>query len=189
VPDLGSLDEDGARKAIEGVGHVVGTVTSRYDESVVAGGVLDWTLKGQSPPKGATVDLVVSDGPEPRELPNLAGQTFDEAAAALDALGLDVAREDVYTDDDGSAGKVVGTDPAAGEKAKRGTKVTVTISKGQPVVPKLNGLSADEAAAALQAVGLQLGNKFGPSGGDVFLAVPGEGTKVKPGASVTIYVL
>jgi len=189
VPDLGSLDEDGARKAIEGVGHVVGTVTSRYDESVVAGGVLDWTLKGQSPPKGATVDLVVSDGPEPRELPNLAGKTFDEAAAALDALGLDVAREDVYTDDDGSAGKVVGTDPAAGEKAKRGTKVTVTISKGQPVVPKLNGLSADEAAAALQAVGLQLGNKFGPSGGDVFLAVPGEGTKVKPGASVTIYVL
>ena len=57
------------------------------------------------------------------------------------------------------------------------------------MVPKLSGLSADEAAAALQAVGLHVGSTFGPSGGDVFLTLPGEGTKVKPGASVTIYLL
>ena len=189
VPDLVAMDEAGARKAIEAVGHVVGTVTARNDETVPAGGILDWTNKGASPPKGATVDLVVSDGPAPRELPNLAGKTFDEAASALDALGLDAERIDAYTDDDGSAGKVTGTDPAAGTKVSRGATVTVTVSKGQPVVPDLSDLSADEAAAALQAVGLHVGSTFGPSGGEVFLTLPGEGTKVRPGASVTIYLL
>ncbi|MEA2972046.1 MAG: eukaryotic-like serine/threonine-protein kinase [Actinomycetota bacterium] len=189
VPDLAALDEAGARKAIEAVGHVVGTVTARNDETVPAGGVLEWTHKGESPPKGVTVDLVVSDGPAPRELPNLAGKSFDEAASALDALGLDADRIDAYTDDDGSAGKVTGTDPGAGTKVSRGTTVTVTVSKGQPAVPKLSGLSADDAAAALEAGGLHVGSTFGPNSGDVFLTLPGEGTKVKPGASVTIYLL
>jgi serine/threonine-protein kinase len=189
VPDLATLDEAGARQAIEAVGHVVGTVTTRNDEAVPAGGVLDWTLKGQTPPKGATVDLVVSDGPAPRELPNLAGKGYDEAVSALDALDLEAERIDAYTDDDGLAGKVTASDPAAGTKVSRGTTVTLTVSKGQPAVPKLNGLSADEAASALQAVGLQVGGKFGPSGGDVFLTLPAEGTKVKPGSSVTIYLL
>ena len=189
VPDLATLDEDGARAALEGVGHTLGTVTARNDESVEAGLVLDWTRKGESPPKGATVDLVVSGGPAAREIPNLAGKTYDEAVAALTALGLDSERVDAFTDDDGSAGKVVATAPAAGESVPRGATVTVTVSMGQPEVPKLSGLSADEAAAALQAVGLQVGSRFGPSGGEVFLSLPGEGTKVKPGSSVTIYLL
>ena len=189
VPDLAALDEAGARQAIEAVGHVVGTVTTRNDETVPAGGVLDWTRKGETPPKGATVDLTVSDGPAPRELPNLAGKSYDEAVSALDALDLEAERIDVYTDDDDSAGRVTATDPAAGVKVTRGTTITITVSKGQPAVPKLIGLSADEAAAALQAVGLQVGGKFGPSGGEVFVAIPSEGTKVKPGGSVTIYLL
>jgi beta-lactam-binding protein with PASTA domain len=50
-------------------------------------------------------------------------------------------------------------------------------------------MSSDEASAALEAVGLKLGNSFGPDGGDVFLTIPAEGTKVKPGASVNVYLL
>ncbi len=189
VPDLRNLDEAAARQAVEGVGHVVGSVTSRSDETVPEGAVLDWTRKGESPPKGESIDLVVSSGPAPREIPPLAGTTYDAAVAALAAINLEVERVDAFTDDDGAAGKVVATDPPAGAKAKRGTTVTVTVSKGQPSVPKLSGLSADDAAAALGAVGLQVGSKFGPGDGEVFLTLPGEGTKVRPGASVTIYLL
>jgi serine/threonine-protein kinase len=189
VPDLANLDQDGARKALEGVGHVLGTVTRTSNETVAEGLVLDWTQKGESPPKGATVDVVVSDGPAPRVVPGLAGKAYDEAVADLAALGLEAERIDVFTEDDGAAGTVVSTSPAAGENATRGSVVTVTVSKGQPAVPKLNGLSADEAAAALSAVGLTVGSTFGPSSGDVFLSLPGEGSKVRPGASVTIYLL
>jgi len=189
VPALADLDEAAARAAVVGVGHVVGTITPTFSETVEEGIVIDWTKKGESPPKGATVDLVVSAGPEPRELPALAGATYDEAVAALAALDLDATRVDVFTDDDGAAGRVVSTSPAAGEEVSRGSSVTVTVSKGRPSVPKLGGLSAEEAAAALGAVGLEVGSKFGPSSGDVFLSLPGEGTKVKPGSSVTIYLL
>jgi eukaryotic-like serine/threonine-protein kinase len=189
VPDLAGLDEEEARRALEAVGHVLGAVTGRADEAVPAGDVLDWTLKGESPPKGATVDLVVSAGPPPRQVPNLAGATFEEAVASLEAIGLGAERIDAYTDDDGAAGRVVASVPAAGEQASRGATVTVTVSKGRPAVPRLSGLSADQAAAALQAVGLSVGNQFGPDGGEVFISIPGEGTKVAPGASVNIYLL
>ncbi|MEA2687145.1 MAG: eukaryotic-like serine/threonine-protein kinase [Actinomycetota bacterium] len=189
VPDLATLDEAGARKAVQDAGHVVGAVTTQSDETIAEGKVITWTKKGESPPKGASIDIVVSSGPAPREVPNLAGKTYDEAAAALSAVGLGAERVDIYTDDDGAAGKVVSSSPEAGEKAKRGESVTVTVSKGQPAVPALKGLSSAAAAAALEAVGLQLGNSFGPSGGEVFISLPGEGTKLKPGASVTVYLL
>jgi len=188
VPDLANLDEDGARKALDAVGHVLGTVTRTNHETVDEGLVLEWTKKGETPAKGATIDLVVSDGPAPREVPTLAGRTYDEAVASLTILGLEAERIDLFTVDDGAAGKVVSSNPAAGESASRGSVVTLSVSKGQPTVPKLGGLSGDEAAAALEAVGLTVGSRFGPSGGDVLLSLPGEGSKVKPGASVTIYL-
>ncbi|MEA2717625.1 MAG: eukaryotic-like serine/threonine-protein kinase [Actinomycetota bacterium] len=189
VPDLTGLDEDGARKALADVGHVLGEVSRANSETAAEGLVLDWTRKGESPPKGASVDITVSAGPAPRHVPDLAGKTFDDAAASLSDLGLQAERIDAYTDDDGAAGKVIGSAPPAGDEVRRGAAVTLTVSKGQPTVPKLGGLSADEAASALQAVGLTVGSKFGPSSGSVFLALPGEGTKVKPGSSVTIYLL
>ncbi len=189
VPELTGMDQAAAQQAVEAVGHTLGKVTSRNDEEAAEGTVLDWAQKGQSPPKGAAIDLVLSAGPVPRTVPNFDGKSYEEAFAALSDLGLEVSRVDAYTDDDDLKGTVVGTDPAAGAKLKRGTKVTVTVSKGRPVVPKLNGLNVEKATAALEAVGLKVGSKFGPGGGEVFLAVPGEGSKVKPGSSVTLYIL
>ncbi len=189
VPDLTGMNQAQAKQAVEAVGHTLGTVTPKNDEDVDEGTVLDWTLKGTSPPKGASVDVVLSAGPVPRTVPNLSGKSYEEAAAALSGLGLEVSRVDSYTDDDDLDGKVVGTDPASGAKIGRGGKVTVTVSMGRPVVPKLNGLNVEKATAALEAMGLKVGSKFGPGGGNVFLAVPGEGSKVKPGSSVTLYIL
>jgi len=189
VPDLAGLDEAGVRNALEGAGHVLGTVTTKADETIDEGLVLDWTKKGETPPKGATVDVVVSSGPAPRVVPDVVGRTFDDAAGSLNGLGLQAERVEAYNDDDATAGKVVAASPAAGELVTRDSVVVLTLSKGQPEVPDLGGLSADEASAALQAVGLVLGSTFGPSGGNVFLALPGEGTKVKPGSSVTVYLL
>ena len=120
VPDLANLDEDGARKALDDVGHVLGTVTHTNHETVAEGIVLEWTKKGETPPKGATIDLVVSDGPAPRQIPAVAGKSYDEAVASLAGVGLEADRVDVYTDDDGSAGKVISSTPAAGENASAG---------------------------------------------------------------------
>ncbi len=190
VPDLSELTEAKARAEIDKVGHVVGDVDKPYDETVLAGIVIDWSPKGTSPPKGARVNLKVSAGPAPRTVPTLAGRTYDSAVAALEAIGLKAARApDQYNDDDSTSGKVIGASPTQGSTAKRGDIVTLTVSAGRPEVPSLNGLTVAEAQAKLATVGLVLDSKFGPSGGKVFLSTPTAGSKVKPGSSVDVFIL
>jgi beta-lactam-binding protein with PASTA domain len=63
------------------------------------------------------------------------------------------------------------------------------VSKGQPEVPRLNGKTVAEAKAALEGNELKLGAVFGPGSGEVFLSTPREGTRVKKGTAVDIYVL
>ncbi len=190
VPDLTDMTEAKAREAIEKVGHVVGPVEKPYSEAVEAGIVMSWSSKGESPPKGATVNLVVSGGPAPRTIPTLSGRTYEQAVAALEAVQLRVARApDQYHEDDSTKGKVILASPTQGSTVKRGDVVTVTVSAGRPEVPSLNGLTAAEAEARLASVGLKLDSRFGPSGGKVFLSTPSAGSKVAPGSSVDIFIL
>jgi serine/threonine-protein kinase len=190
VPDLTGMTETQAVAAIKAVGHLLGDTTRPYDEDVPAGQVMTWTHKGESPPKGVSVDLTVSAGPAPRVVPSLAGLTYDQAVAALDAKGLKASRApDQYNEDDSTAGKVVAASPSQGSTAKRGDTITLSVSKGRPEVPALVGLSVDDAKAKLAAVGLTIGGTYGPGGGKVFLATPSAGTKVKPGSSVDVFIL
>ena len=190
VPDLSDLTEAKAKAEIEKVGHVLGDIERPYDETVPAGVVIDWSRKGESPPKGATIDLTVSAGPEPRVVPDLFGKTYDQAVAALEARGLKAVRgPDKFVDDDTNVGKVILAAPSQGVTVPRGTTVTLTVSKGRPEVPNLSGSTVDEASAKLAAVGLTLGSKFGPGGGRVFLSTPAAGSKVKPGSSVDVFIL
>ncbi len=190
VPDLTGKTEDEARAAVEAVGHKVGSVTSQFSEDTRRGVVLDWTLKGEQPPKGATVDIVVSKGPEPRLVPaGLVGMTFEQASAELGRLGLEAVRAEAFNDDDDTRGKVVATNPGPRASVARGSRVTVTVSKGQPQVPRINDMTVAEARAALEAAGLRLGNTFGPGSGKVFLTIPAAGTKVRPNTAVNVYVL
>ena len=190
IPDLTDFTEAKAKAEIEKVGHVVGDVAKPYDETVPAGVVMSWSGKGESPPKGARVDLTVSAGPAPRTVPTLSGRTYEQAVAALEAVGLKAARNaDQYHDDDSTKGKVILASPTQGSTVKRGDVITVTVSAGRPEVPSLNGLTVAEAEAKLAAVGLKLDSKFGPTGGKVFLTTPGAGSKVSPGSSVDVFIL
>jgi len=184
------MTEAKAKAEIEKVGHVVGPIERPYDETYLAGYVMDWSPKGTSPPKGATINLKVSAGPQPRTIPTLAGKTYEQAVAALEAIGLRAARApDQYNNDDSTKGKVIGASPSQGSTATRGDLVTITVSIGRPEVPNLNGLNVAEAEAKLATVGLKLDSKFGPSGGKVFLSTPSAGSKVAPGSSVDVFIL
>jgi eukaryotic-like serine/threonine-protein kinase len=190
IPDLTDLTEAKAKAEIEKVGHVVGDIARPFNETVEAGVVMSWSGKGESPPKGARVDMTVSAGPAPRTVPTLSGRTYEQAVAALEAVQLRVARNpDQYSDDDSTRGKVILASPTQGSTVKRGDVITVTVSAGRPEVPSLNGLTVAEAEAKLATVGLKLDSKFGPSGGKVFLTTPGAGSKVSPGSSVDVFIL
>jgi serine/threonine-protein kinase len=139
------------------------------------------------------VTIITSKGHAPVAVPSVTGtgSSYATAAAALTAAGFVPAQSSAYSSSIPS-GQVIGTspDPSAGPAAF-GSTVTVSVSLGpQPVkVPNLTGDSVPEATAALQKVGLTLGNVYGPAKGGVFHTTPDAGTSVPPGTSVTIYTL
>ncbi len=126
----------------------------RYDETVPNGAAIGTTPSGKAPPD-TKVTLTISDGPAPVTVPNVAGKTYDDAAAVLQAGKLVPQRTDAYSDTV-PAGKVIRTDPAAGTKAPRDSGVAVVVSKGTSVilVPNVTGKTIDAATAIAQASGL-----------------------------------
>lgn len=64
---------------------------------------------------------------EPYTVPDVAGMTWEEAKAALEAEGFSAAVSYVY-DENVEPGVAIGTDPAAGSKAASGTSVVVNVA-------------------------------------------------------------
>ncbi len=190
VPELKDLTEEAATEQLTGANLRVGGIERRFSEDIAEGVVIDWNPKGEAP-KGSQIALAVSDGPEPRTISDWRGKTFEEAKAAFEKAGLKAKRVDGYSDTY-AVGQIVSTSPAAGQKAEKGSTVTVTVSVGSETVavPDLTGQTVEQATATLHSQGLVVGGVFGPGGKNrkVFFTSPGQGQKVKRGAAVNLYV-
>jgi serine/threonine-protein kinase len=131
---------------------------------------------------------LVSDGPAPVAVPDEAGKSFDEASQALTALGFQVVRADDFHATIAS-GKVIGTDPAPGQEAPRGSQVTIHVSKGPELVkvPSLVGQSLEAATQLLQSQGFQIDTQSYLPGRVVRAQDPAAGTSVNKGTKVTLF--
>ncbi|WP_205327720.1 Stk1 family PASTA domain-containing Ser/Thr kinase [Glycomyces sp. YM15] len=130
-----------------------------YSESVPVGGIVSQDPRvGDRIRRGATITVVISQGPERYQVPNLAGMTEDGAREALAKFDAEVKVEREYSADY-EANEITRTDPAAGEEVKAGTPVTVYVSDGFPplTVPDVVGQTEDAAVSALQTEGLEVG--------------------------------
>jgi serine/threonine-protein kinase len=187
VPDVSKISLASAKEKLSAAGLVAGTVANDYSETVGEGTVLDYNPKGEQP-KGTAIAMSVSAGPRPRTIPNVTGKTYDQAAATLAQVGLAAVRADAFSDTV-LKDQVIGTTPGAGASVDKGSKVTVTISKGPDVVavPNVKGKSVQQAQAALQQAGLGVSNVFGPPNKTVFDTDPTAGAQVKRGSSVNLY--
>jgi len=156
------------------VQHVVG-VEGELDEEV---------------PKGTVVPLLVSLGPEPRTVPELAGGAgWGEAAEAIGAVRLEASRIDVFSETV-PAGQVVSLDPPSGTQVERDSRVEVRVSKGpeRVQVPSLGGLTLDQAESALRSAGLELGQACCSPRGRVSASDPAAGAYVRPGTAVNLFL-
>jgi beta-lactam-binding protein with PASTA domain len=106
--------------------------------------------------KGETVTLTVSTGKELVPVPNVIGQDQDPATNALQNLGFTVTVKQ-QMDEKIPSGKVISTNPAAGAKVAKGTKITMTVSTGPPPVkvPNLLCMTRAQAQDALNHAGLK----------------------------------
>lgn len=141
--------------------------------------------------QGAVIELVVSKGPETVELPDVVGMHIDQARATLKSERFDV---DKVTEEYSNrpAGEVIFQAPAARTPLKVGSKVNLTVSLGPLKVPKVVGMTREDAVKALTDAGLQPGTvdeqpNAAPAG-TVLSTVPAEGTQVTAGQRVDLVV-
>jgi serine/threonine-protein kinase len=194
LPDLAGKTREEAQALLDEQKLVMNVAGEQFDEVAPAGTVILWGVGGQALPpgtevvKGTTVDVILSGGPAPRQVPDVVNQPFDAAKATLEGLQLVVARGDDVFSDSVAPGNVVSTSPGAGQSLPRGETVTVVVSKGPDVVtvPAIGGLTLPEAVAALQQNGLAPGEVAGPDAGKVVAFAPGEGKVVRRGTTVNI---
>jgi serine/threonine-protein kinase len=134
LPDLTEMSERDAIAELTELG-LKFTVNDEFDDDVPEGDVIRTDpVAGTEVLSGATILLVVSQGPSPVEVPDLSGMTESQAAAALDAVNLvlRVANSRQPVADPAQDGVVVGQVPAPGTTADQGDTVTVTLGEFIP---------------------------------------------------------
>jgi len=167
------------------------TTAEEYDNDVAAGLVLRF-----DPPAGTErrrdhlVTVVVSQGHEPVDVPDVTGQSPEQAQTNLEALGFAVERIEDGRSADVAVGEVMAVTPGPADgPVEYGRTVSIQVSAGLPLVtvPDVTGMGQDEAAAALQAAGLTVdATKF--LGNRVRQQQPAAGETVEQGTSVKILV-
>ncbi len=159
VPELTGRSLEEARGLVEEANLALGEPTEQFDEEVPQGLVLSVRpVPGEPVRPGTTVEVVVSAGREPIEVPGVTGRPEAEAEQALTGAGftVSVASEQAF-DDQVPAGSVVSQDPGEGS-AFRGDTVTLVISQGPELVevPQVIGMQWEQAESTLSEMGLEV---------------------------------
>jgi beta-lactam-binding protein with PASTA domain len=127
VLDVRGLSGDGAAFALGAAGFVIGEVEFREDPAVVPGALIETTPPaGTVSPRDTAVDLVISSGPPPVEVPSLSNRSYADALSTLEGLGL-VAN---VSGGGASGGTVSSQSPAAGTILPVGSLVALELRGG-----------------------------------------------------------
>jgi beta-lactam-binding protein with PASTA domain len=194
VPNVVQRTLEAATGNITDAGLTVGAVTEEYSETVDAGKVISqFPAPDTQLRRDAAVNLVVSLGPAPVDVPAVVGKSEDEAVQLLKDAGLtaQVSPEQVNSRDI-PAGSVAVQTPASGQ-VERGSEVTLTISKGPVMVqvPNVVRRSPDEARAQLEGLGfqVQISELLGGLLGIVQSQDPSGGSMAPEGSVITLRVV
>lgn len=154
VPDLAGVPAAEAQTQLEELELV-------YEPLMVASAdVAEGLVVSTDPPAGEMVDpgsavrVSVSSGPDAVQIPNLENFTQEQARAELAELGITNVTTENVDHPRIPEGRVVATNPPAGESIDPGTPVVLQLSSGQVELPDLTGLPEAEARQALVDLGL-----------------------------------
>jgi len=186
--DVTGADAATAVARITDIGLVANQI-QEYSEDVAVGIVTRWVvpaqpnlMAGDDVVGGTTVDVYVSQGPQPRTVPLLVGLSLTDAQAQIDGLQLVLNKADDVYSNDIPAGSVATQSPNPGDLLDRGLGVTVALSKGPDVVavPVTQRLTFDQVKQAVVDSGLVVGNVTGNTRG-VLISLFANGQPVAAG--------
>ncbi|MGD9899164.1 MAG: PASTA domain-containing protein [Calditrichaceae bacterium] len=161
MPDMVEKEFPDAEKELISMGFQVVLVDSVYDSHYPSGTVVEqMPLPYSTVKKGRHVYVKVSIGEKPIIMPNLFGRSPRDAEFLLKANGLELsstlyAYSDIYPE-----GVVIAQTFPQGQKIKKKTRITITVSLGslpeQRTVPELVGKSLSSAKKQLQHLGVRI---------------------------------
>lgn len=148
VPNVVGQKDADAQNAIKSAGLSVGTVTYEYSDSVAQGIVISQSVDGgKKVSAGTTVDLVISNGPEPAakvNVPPVTGTSESNARQLIQNAGLSVGTVTYQHSSSVAAGYVISCSPGVGSGVDEGTSVSLVVSTGPEQTSPDPGTGGDD---------------------------------------------
>ncbi|MFB3069413.1 MAG: PASTA domain-containing protein [Gemmatimonadales bacterium] len=191
VPDVIGMSQSDAQEALLAEGLLAGDAETLSHPTASSGSVV-WQdpPSGVVVPEGWSVQLSVSQGPQQIPVPDVANYTGELARLLIESAGLTAVIESVQTPL--PRGEVENTRPRAGVTLRPGNRVRVLVSVGPAsvVMPRLLGMTLEQAQDTLEALDLVMGTFYpaisrAQAEGMIFRQLPRGGTLTAPGTNVT----
>ena len=196
VPLLsGSTEEEALNKLNEAGFKNISKSGEEYDELVDAGLIKsqDPEYTGEKVSEDTKITYIISLGPKPFNMPSVVGKTVEEAEIVLKDTGLKISYTQVVGDDK-DVGKIKDQSIKAGESAKKGDEVVLSVITKKPTidVEDVVGLDKSEAESKLKAQGFKVNvgaeEYSDEPNGRVIRQNPAAGTSQTEGTTITIVV-
>ncbi|MFB7931743.1 Stk1 family PASTA domain-containing Ser/Thr kinase [Streptomyces sp. NPDC056039] len=157
VPSVVGKIIDDARATLEGDEYKFKVETKPEESPEDPGTVLKQNPSlGKEVEKGSTITLTIAKAEAKSTVPDVLGQSCDQAKAQMTANDLVGNCTEVDTQDDNQVGKVIQTTPQAGSSADKNSSVNIQIGKKEQQkarVPQVVGQTVGQAKQALAAAG------------------------------------
>jgi serine/threonine-protein kinase len=193
APNVVGMKLEQAQKKIESAGFEVGTITTSYDEGVAEGLVISQDpTEGTQLEKGASINIVVSQGTEKITVPDVRGYSTSDAENTLKAAGFEVGKVTEENSDSVESGKIISQSLEPNSSSVKGAVCNLVVSKGAETqtVPNLVGMSLEQAKTQAEAAGFTLskgGEDYSSSvnEGEIISQNPTSGSKAAKGSAIT----
>ena len=195
VPKVIGLTVPVARDKLNKQNLVIGKKSKEYSDSVDKGVIISSTPNvGKSVRKDTAVNLVVSRGPQPINVPNVTGKSVADARSSVEGVGLQLTISDRKYNGSVAAGSVISQSPSSSGQLTAGGAVSVVVSRGPRLaeVPGVVRRSTDDAKSLLTNAGFKVSVNeqcviF--CVGRVVEQTPSGGTQAPVGSTVTITIV
>jgi eukaryotic-like serine/threonine-protein kinase len=195
APDLTGKTEAEASALLKKAGLLLGKIDTGFSDTIAEGQVMAQSPKaGARVEKGGAIDITISGGAQQLKVPDVTNNTVDAATSILENSGFKVSRFDDYNETI-AKDHVIKQSPIAGEKAAKGSTVTITVSKGSSKVTMidLRGMLQANAKAWLDSNGLLMTTTPAPAppgtpSTTVMTQNPSNSTVVDRGSTISLGV-
>jgi serine/threonine protein kinase/beta-lactam-binding protein with PASTA domain len=195
VPSTVGASQSEVKSVLDPLGLTFVVVEKRYSEDIPEGYVIESSpAAGKRVEQGGSVNLIISKGPERYLIPQLKGLTPQAATNLVSKFPIKVEPFVEEFSSEIPKGYVIDSNPIAGEKVKRDSKIVIIVSKGveQVAISSYVGKSAEQALNELTDAGFDVKTKYEFSEtkllGEVISQTPNGGKEADKGSKVELIV-